>query len=156
MVTPCLNSISEKSTQNLLECFVNLFIMASLTLVLAWVLAATAQAQEVPVKGVCFLGHAYNYLPGTLWGHLLVSWGFFCLFFNLSFRNSCLSWRQRQENHTTSLWSACYTWWVPGEPELYSKMLSQKTSTSNCLIDIINIKVICPLKKSFWAREMAP
>lgn len=72
MVRPCLNSSSEKSTQNLLECFVNLFSMASLTLVLTRALAA-AQAQEVPVKGVCFLGHAYNYLPGTFWGHLLVS-----------------------------------------------------------------------------------
>lgn len=73
MVRPCLNSSSEKSTQNLLECFVNLFSMASLTLVLTRALAATAQAQEVPVKGVCFLGHAYNYLLGAFWGHLLVS-----------------------------------------------------------------------------------
>lgn len=47
--------------------------MASLTLVLTRALAATAQAQEVPVKGVCFLGYAYNYLLGAFWGHLLVS-----------------------------------------------------------------------------------
>lgn len=154
MVRPCLNSSSEKRTQNLLECFVNLFSMASLTLVLARALAATAQAQEVPVKGVCFRGHVYNFqepLGDTFWS--AVFW--FCLFFNLSFRNSCLSWRQRQENPP----QVCGQLAIHGEfqesQSCIVKCCLKRPSTSNCLIDIINIKVICPLKKSFWATEMA-